>query len=48
MAPDNSEVLYGTLGLMIVKTLEALGEGRKQLHKEEPQWHSTPNRSRWL
>jgi PadR family transcriptional regulator PadR len=25
MTPDKSDVLYGTLGLMIVKTLEALG-----------------------
>ena len=25
MAPDKSDVLYGTLGLMVVKTLEALG-----------------------
>jgi PadR family transcriptional regulator, regulatory protein PadR len=25
MAPDSSDVLYGTLGLMIIKTLEALG-----------------------
>jgi PadR family transcriptional regulator PadR len=25
MAPDKSDVLYGTLGLMIIKTLEALG-----------------------
>src|SRR5438094_9257287 len=25
MAPDKSEVLYGTLGLMIIKTLEAMG-----------------------
>lgn len=25
MIPDKSDVLYGTLGLMIIKTLEALG-----------------------
>ena len=25
MTPDKSDVLYGTLGLMIIKTLEALG-----------------------
>lgn len=25
MAPDKSDVLYGTLGLMVIKTLEALG-----------------------
>ena len=25
MTPDKSDVLYGTLGLMVVKTLEALG-----------------------
>src|SRR4026208_1048325 len=25
MTPDRSDVLYGTLGLMIIKTLEALG-----------------------
>ncbi len=25
MAPDRTDVLYGTLGLMIIKTLEALG-----------------------
>ena len=25
MTPDRSDVLYGTLGLLIVKTLEALG-----------------------
>jgi PadR family transcriptional regulator, regulatory protein PadR len=25
MAPDRSDVLYGSLGLMILKTLEALG-----------------------
>src|SRR5947209_18473152 len=25
MAPDKSDVLYGTLGLMIIKTLEAMG-----------------------
>jgi PadR family transcriptional regulator PadR len=25
MTPDKSDVLYGTLGLLIVKTLEALG-----------------------
>ena len=25
MTPDKSDVIYGTLGLMIVKTLEALG-----------------------
>lgn len=25
MTPDKSDVLYGTLGLMLVKTLEALG-----------------------
>jgi PadR family transcriptional regulator PadR len=25
MTPDKSDVLYGTLGLMIVKTLEAMG-----------------------
>src|SRR6187402_3236215 len=25
MTPDRSDVLYGTLGLMIVKTLEAMG-----------------------
>src|ERR671919_2092530 len=25
MMPDKSDVLYGTLGLMIIKTLEALG-----------------------
>jgi len=25
MVPDKSDVLYGTLGLMVVKTLEALG-----------------------
>lgn len=25
MTPDRSDVLYGTLGLMVVKTLEALG-----------------------
>ena len=25
MAPDRRDVLYGTLGLMIIKTLEALG-----------------------
>ena len=25
MTPDRSDVLYGTLGLMVIKTLEALG-----------------------
>ena len=25
MTPDKSDVLYGTLGLMVIKTLEALG-----------------------
>jgi len=25
MTPDKSDVLYGTLGLMIIKTLEAMG-----------------------
>src|SRR5215510_3896462 len=25
MAPDKSDVLYGTLGLMVIKTLEAMG-----------------------
>ena len=25
MTPDRSDVLYGTLGLMIIKTLEAMG-----------------------
>ena len=25
MTPDKSDVLYGTLGLMVVKTLEAMG-----------------------
>src|SRR4026209_1765302 len=25
MSPDKSDVLYGTLGLMVIKTLEALG-----------------------
>src|SRR3954469_15586424 len=25
MTPDKNDVLYGTLGLMIIKTLEALG-----------------------
>ena len=25
MIPDRSDVLYGTLGLMVIKTLEALG-----------------------
>src|SRR5438034_9324324 len=25
MTPDKSDVLYGTLGLMIIKTLEAIG-----------------------
>ena len=25
MAPDQRDVLYGTLGLMVLKTLEALG-----------------------
>src|SRR4026207_1398296 len=25
MTPDRSDVLYGTLGLMVLKTLEALG-----------------------
>ena len=25
MAPDKNDVLYGTLGLMVIKTLEALG-----------------------
>src|SRR5437899_6986538 len=25
MTPDKSDILYGTLGLMIIKTLEALG-----------------------
>src|SRR5687767_3243303 len=25
MAPDKSDVIYGTLGLMVIKTLEALG-----------------------
>lgn len=25
MAPDKRDVLYGTLGLMVIKTLEALG-----------------------
>jgi PadR family transcriptional regulator, regulatory protein PadR len=25
MAPDKSDVLYGTLGLLVIKTLEAMG-----------------------
>lgn len=25
MTPDKSDILYGTLGLMVIKTLEALG-----------------------
>ena len=25
MTPDQSDVIYGTLGLMVIKTLEALG-----------------------
>jgi len=25
MTPDKSDVLYGTLGLMVIKTLEAMG-----------------------
>ena len=25
MTPDRSDVLYGTLGLLVIKTLEALG-----------------------
>jgi hypothetical protein len=25
MTPDKTDVLYGTLGLMVIKTLEALG-----------------------
>ena len=25
MTPDKNDVLYGTLGLMVIKTLEALG-----------------------
>ncbi len=25
MTPDKSDVLYGTLGLMVIKTLKALG-----------------------
>jgi PadR family transcriptional regulator PadR len=28
MTPDKRDVLYGTLGLLIIKTLEALGPSR--------------------
>jgi PadR family transcriptional regulator PadR len=33
MTPDKSDVLYGTLGLMVIKTLEALGPFARRIEQ---------------